>query len=211
MPWPDDARDSLAAVGVALDAERIGRLQRFCELIETRGAVLNLVSNADRDRVFDRHLFDSIVGATVIDWSGRSVADVGSGAGLPGIPLAIALPATEFVLIERTRKRVAFMMKAVAELEVLNARPVWSDIHDFAASAGKPVDVVTIRAVAETSVALGLAETLLGADGIAMLWQTDDQRSREELPGGWTETWHAVPSRDDVRRGIRVCTRLNSD
>ncbi len=73
MPsWPADARDALVAAGIELDDEQVRKLRSFCELIEARGAVMNLVSAADRDRLFDRHLFDSLTVLPAIEWSGRT-------------------------------------------------------------------------------------------------------------------------------------------
>jgi len=195
--WTPDALASLDAGGILLGAEMLASLERYADLVSLRGKSLNLVSASDADRILERHVFDSLTALRLIDWEDRDIVDVGSGAGFPGIPLAITQPLARFVLVERTRKRVAFLMQAIRELGLSNTTAVWSDAETLARQRGAFADIVTIRAVASTNDALALAAPLL--------WQTADQFERESTPTEWIVEWCAVPSLDSVERGIRLC------
>ncbi len=203
--WTPDVLAALDASGISLGAEILASLVRYADLVSLRGKSLNLVSASDADRILERHVFDSLTALPLIDWEDRDIVDVGSGAGFPGIPLAITQPLARFVLVERTRKRVAFLMQAIRELGLSNTTAVWSDAETLARQHGAFADIVTIRAVASTNDALALAAPLLNTTGAALLWQTADQFERESTPTEWIVEWCAVPSLDSVERGIRLC------
>jgi len=207
MSWPPDALAELAAWGVALTDEQQERLERYAALIAERGRRLNLVSSGDYERLYDRHLFDSLTAVPLVEWSGKRVFDVGSGAGLPGIPLAIACPEARLTLVERTRKRAAFLVHAIYMLGLANADAQWADVRDLARqdAFAHAADIITVRALAGTSDALELVRGALRAKGCVLLWQTADQWEREPTLEGYHAGWHPTPSRDGVRRGIRVC------
>lgn len=205
--WTPNALAVLDAVGIKLSAEALSTLERYADLVSLRGTSLNLVSAGDADRILDRHVFDSLTALPLIDWENRDVVDIGSGAGFPGIPLAITQPSARFVLVDRTRKRVAFLMHAIRELQLENTAAVWIDAEALARQRGPCADTVTIRAVTSTDDALKLAAPLLKPSGVVLLWQTADQYERDSTPSEWTTKWCLVPSLNSVERGIRVCSR----
>jgi 16S rRNA (guanine527-N7)-methyltransferase len=135
------------------------------------------------------------------------IVDIGSGAGLPGVVLAIALPSARITCVERTRKRAAFIKLASHELQLANLSVEWADAVDlcldekYACSA----DIVTIRAVAGTGDALSLAAGFLKKTGSALLWQSADQMAREAVPASFSATWFQTVSATGSERGIRVC------
>jgi 16S rRNA (guanine527-N7)-methyltransferase len=102
-------------------------LDRYCDEIERFNPAYGLVSVKDRDELVVKHILDSLAPIrSIMRLAGsRSpentrIADVGSGAGLPGIPLAIALPGTSFTLIERTGRRAGFLRNTAAVMELAN-------------------------------------------------------------------------------------------
>jgi 16S rRNA (guanine527-N7)-methyltransferase len=202
----------LLNLGVDLDEMQAKLLDRYADLVRERGKTLNLVSAADAERVMERHVADSLAGAPLIPAGTTAVVDIGTGAGFPGIPLAIAHPETRFVLVDRTRKRVAFLMHVAQVLGLSNAEAVWSPVEKVFSLPGMPdaFDVATVRAVADTGRALELARPLLAEGGIALLWQSPEQDRSEETPAGWTADWVPVESPDGIERGIRVC-RMTAD
>ncbi|MBW0013229.1 MAG: 16S rRNA (guanine(527)-N(7))-methyltransferase RsmG [Mycobacterium sp.] len=103
-----DAGDRLFGAGI--EAAR-----RYAELLAGAGVERGLIGPREADRLWDRHLLNSAVVAEVIE-PGERVIDIGSGAGLPGIPLAIARPDLDIVLLEPMLRRSAFLIDAVAEL-----------------------------------------------------------------------------------------------
>jgi 16S rRNA (guanine(527)-N(7))-methyltransferase RsmG len=117
-------------LGVALDNGQIDRLLRYVALVRDWNRRVNLVSRRDTDRLVSYHLVDSLAAARFVR-PGARVADVGAGAGLPGIPLAIACPGSEFLLVESTRKKCRFMGSVLAALKLDNARVICARSEDL--------------------------------------------------------------------------------
>jgi 16S rRNA (guanine527-N7)-methyltransferase len=123
MPPASDEPARLEAacrtLGLDLPAERLSRLLLYASLVRERNAHVNLVSRRDADRVVSYHLVDSLASARFLA-SGTKVCDIGTGAGLPGIPLAIARPDLQVALVDSTRKKCLFLEEAIQELELPN-------------------------------------------------------------------------------------------
>lgn len=141
--------DGLARLGYPRD-EGVDRLLRYLAEIELWNPRLKLVGASDRELVV-RHLLDSLAGAAVLFGVGpdpavipavERIADVGSGAGLPGIPIAIMHPQLTVDLVERSGRRVGFLRNAVAAVRVTNARVVHEDVERYRGQ----VDLVVHRA-----------------------------------------------------------------
>lgn len=130
-------RSGLAALRVDADA---AALTAYVTELDRWNRVYRFVK-ADRERLVTHHVLDALTAVPAVRRFGPAVADLGSGAGLPAIPLAIALPRLSFTLIERSEKRRAFLTAAVAHLRLRNARVA-------AHAAGERFDLVTARAVA---------------------------------------------------------------
>ncbi len=134
------------AVGVLLSPERAELLERYAASLATEGVVRGLIGPREVPRLWERHLLNSVVLGEVVP-EGASVADVGSGAGLPGLALAIARPDLTVTLIEPLLRRTTYLSEAVATLDlggqvrVVRARA--EECH-----GGETYDVVTSRAVA---------------------------------------------------------------
>ena len=141
--------------------DQADRLAAYAHILETRAVTLGLISERDKDRVLERHVLDSCRAKRCLTGSEIVVVDIGSGAGLPGVPVAILLPGLHVVLIEPMRKRAAFLEFVVAELGLLNVRVLADRAEDAAVSA----DGALARAVADAPAAWLLARPLLSDDG----------------------------------------------
>ena len=157
MSAKDALAAGLAALGLSLDADAQERLLAYLALVEKWNRVYNLTAVRDTEQMVPQHLLDSLAVAPHL--RGKTLLDVGSGAGLPGLPLALARPETSVTLIESSHKKSAFHKQAAMELalpnvEVVNARvETWdaprtydavisrafSDLAQFAALAGRHV------------------------------------------------------------------------
>jgi 16S rRNA (guanine527-N7)-methyltransferase len=125
--------------------DRLPLAHRYAELLATDGVVRGLIGPREAPRLWERHLLNCAVVAEIIDKE-SSVVDVGSGAGLPGIVLAIARPDLTVTLIEPMARRIAFLTEAVASLGLAGAvRVVRARAEEY---SGPLADVVTARAVA---------------------------------------------------------------
>ncbi len=122
MPDLDRAslRSACQALGLKLSGAELKLLERYAGLLHDWNQRINLISRKDTDRILSYHVIDSLAVSHLIPTSAR-VCDIGTGAGLPGIPLAIARPDTEMVLVESSRKRCLFLHDAVQTLGISTA------------------------------------------------------------------------------------------
>jgi 16S rRNA (guanine527-N7)-methyltransferase len=129
----------------ALFGAALPRAIRYAELLVGPGVERGIVGPAESDRIWDRHLLNCAAVARLVP-SRAWIVDVGSGAGLPGIVLALLLPSSRVTLVESLARRVAFLDECVADLGLANAEVVRGRAEDLAGQMA--ADVVTARAVA---------------------------------------------------------------
>jgi 16S rRNA (guanine527-N7)-methyltransferase len=144
----DEGLDALRAGGIALPSEAPRRLAAYLALLAKWNATYNLTAIREPERMVTHHLFDAL--AVLSHLPARDelrLLDVGSGGGVPGIPLAIARPSWRVVLLDSSHKKGAFLRQATIELALANAESVVSRIEDFAPDTS--FDVVISRAFAD--------------------------------------------------------------
>jgi 16S rRNA (guanine527-N7)-methyltransferase len=137
---------SLAPAAAALFGDRLPVVIGYAGRLATDGVVRGLIGPRETERLWDRHLLNCAALAELVP-AGSSVVDVGSGAGLPGIVLAVARPDLGVVLVEPLARRTAFLTEVVSELGLTNVTVVRARAED-SIGALSPADVVTARAVA---------------------------------------------------------------
>ena len=140
---------------------QVAQLKRFSDLLAGRGSDFGVISNADRGRVWERHVLDSVRALTCLLPEDESLADVGSGGGLPGIPLAIARPDLAVTLIEPRQGRIAFLELAVQEIGLGNA----AVLDARAGEVTTRFSVCTARALAKPVATWELTSPLLSQGG----------------------------------------------
>lgn len=144
-----------------LSEEQRSLLHRYEGLVRDRGPSLGLVSSGDLPRLWERHILDSLRAASSFRSTDRLAVDIGSGAGFPGIVLAIVLPQCRFVLLEPSRKRAGFLELAAERLGLPNVEVVVGRASETHLEA----DVATARAVAPAPEAWRMAHRLLRPGG----------------------------------------------
>lgn len=142
-----------AQIGVALDARQLEQLERYEHLLRDRALPLGLVAEADGARLQERHVLDCLRAAALVEESDRLAYDLGSGAGLPGVVVAIARPQVHVRLVEAQRRRAAFLELVVETL----AAPNLSVEAGRAETTREPADVCFARALAPLEQAWRLA------------------------------------------------------
>ena len=150
----------ISELGLALDDAVVERLVAYVELLERWNAAYNLTAVRDPAEMVTRHLIDSL--AIVPHVQGATLADLGSGAGLPGIPLAIAAPEREILLVDSNGKKARFLREAVRRLALTRVRVAESRVENVEGS----FDCITARAFASLAEMLGWGGHLLAPDGI---------------------------------------------
>jgi 16S rRNA (guanine527-N7)-methyltransferase len=143
-----------------------GRLHAYAGLLLEKAVPLGFVAASDAPRLWDRHVLDSLRALRCLRASDLMVVDVGSGAGLPGIPLAIALPKTRFTLVEPKQRRAALLEAIVASLELANASVAARRAEELDLRA----DVCLSRALAGPAESWRRASPLLVRGGRVVYW-----------------------------------------
>jgi 16S rRNA (guanine527-N7)-methyltransferase len=150
-----------ATLGVTLDVEQAARLDRYEALLRERAAGLGMIARGDLGRLRERHILDSLRAVPAVPEDAGETVDLGSGAGLPGIPVAIARPEVHVILAESRRQRIAFLELAAAELGLANV-----SVHPGRAeTAPSPAGVCLARAFRDARGSWEVAQMLLGPGG----------------------------------------------
>ena len=140
-----DLRAGSDALGLTLHQSQHDQLIEYLYLLEKWNQHYNLTAIRDLDRMLTHHIFDSLAILPAIDGC-RKGLDVGSGAGLPGIPLAIAMPETIWVLLDSSAKKTRFIQQAIAHCGIRNAQVVHARVQDY--HAPDSLDFIVSRAYA---------------------------------------------------------------
>ncbi len=193
--------------GISVRPEGPALLERYVAWLQTEALPAGALGPAEAPRLWERHIADSITFAGA--WRGRSptrLLDVGSGAGLPGLPLAVLLPDVEVVLLERSGRRAALLRRAVRVLRLENAAVQQGTVDRVAGRA----DAVTFRGVMAPVQAFRRAVTLLEKQGVAVVgWRRSPAVGSEDVPSpppGWAVDVVAVPAEvlDSAPRLLRM-------
>ncbi|MGM9612537.1 MAG: 16S rRNA (guanine(527)-N(7))-methyltransferase RsmG [Butyricicoccus sp.] len=153
--------------------QTVDNLLKFSELLLEKNKVMNLTAVTDPMEVVTRHFLDCAVLAPRMI-SGEKVLDVGTGAGFPGLPLAILCPETEFVLIDALRKRMDFLNDVIAALGLKNVQAIHARAEEFAREHRAEFDCAVSRAVADLSVLSELTLPLVKTGGVFYAMKAHD-------------------------------------
>jgi 16S rRNA (guanine527-N7)-methyltransferase len=159
--WAEDVE----RVGVPVSADQLEQLATYEQLLRRIAVPRGIIAQSDAQRLWDRHIVDGLRAAPEIP-EGASVGDLGSGAGIPGIPLAVALPKCTFTLIEPRRSRLAFLEAAVEDLCLSNAQIAASRAENVRRSFA----VCAARALSSPIRTWQMGAPLLAPGGVLIYW-----------------------------------------
>lgn len=151
----------------------IDDLLKFSALLLEKNKVINLTAVTEPTEVVTRHFLDCAALAPHMPQGGR-VLDVGTGAGFPGMPLAILCPETEFVLLDALRKRIDFLNEVIETLGLTNVTAVHARAEDFAKDSRASFDMVVSRAVADLRTLSELAVPMVKVGGCFLAMKAAD-------------------------------------
>ena len=156
-------RKGLAELGLGDDAAP--SLLRFGELLLEKNKVMNLTAITDPEDVVSLHFLDSAALLTLADLKDKTVVDIGTGAGFPGMPLKILEPSIRMTLLDSLGKRITFLQEVCNELGLQNVQCVHARAEEFAAEHRETFDLAVSRAVAALPVLCELCLPLVKPGG----------------------------------------------
>ena len=139
-------RDGLTKLGLPTDG--IPALTRYADLLVEKNKVMNLTAITEPADIAALHFLDSAALLTLADFRDKTVADVGTGAGFPGLPLRIVEPSIRLTLLDAQNKRIEFLKEVCDDLGLHDVECVHARAEEFAADRRESFDLVTSRAVA---------------------------------------------------------------
>ena len=188
-------------LGLAINESMQVKLLAYLALMLKWNKAYNLTAIRELDSMVIRHLLDSLSIMPFIDKS--PVLDVGTGAGLPGLPLAICLPDYQFVLLDSNGKKTRFLTQAKIELDIENIEVIHSRIEEYQPSYG--FEIITCRAFAALNTILDRTQHLVTSDTRVMAMKGKDELP--QLAEGYTQLAQhklAVPWLEEERHLIEI-------
>jgi len=187
-----------------LDDKQQSSLINYVELLNKWNKAYNLTAVRKPEQMITRHLLDSLSICPYL--RGKRLLDVGTGAGLPGIPLAIVFPERQFTLLDSNNKKTRFVVQAVSELELPNVDVVQSRVEEFESDV--LFDTIITRAYSTIGGMIEQTSHLLAVDGIFLAMKGINPLAEiDELSSEYTiEQTHAinVPGLDEVRHLLEI-------
>lgn len=213
----EELRLGALVLGIPLDDTALARFSRFAEMLVEANRHFNLTRIAPED-VVALHFLDSLTIGIAPPAAGARLIDVGTGAGFPGMPIALAYPDVRVVLLDATRKRLAFLDTVIADLSLSNVRTIHGRAEDIARmpGMGRSFDMATARAVAKLPELAGWLAPFLKDDGVGVAYKSRDVDS--ELADAQSALLRhgvqvdrveevAIPARDILRKLVMIRRR----
>ncbi|MBW6514167.1 MAG: 16S rRNA (guanine(527)-N(7))-methyltransferase RsmG [Candidatus Syntrophosphaera sp.] len=165
----------------------LSRFELYHSLLLEQNSRLNLFSRATpKSELWTKHFLDSLVPLKCIDFTGKKVIDFGSGGGLPGIPIKLAVPSCRMTLLDSVRKKTVALQEMVGQLELKECEVIWSRLEDHRPEGGS-YDLVLLRAVRLEERYRKPLRQLLTESGCAIFYKAQDLSDIAHL--GPEELW----------------------
>jgi 16S rRNA (guanine527-N7)-methyltransferase len=182
----------------------VPKLLQYIQLLIKWNKAINLTAISDPERIITHHLLDSLAIAPYL--KGSYVLDVGTGAGLPGIPLALAFPDYQFVLLDSQGKKIRFLTQVISELDLKNVSAVQARAENYTST--QCFDTILTRAVGSINDMISTTQHLVCSDGQLLLMKgrypeaelAEVNRSDKEI----TIYPISVPQLDEQRHVVQV-------
>lgn len=162
----NDFINYLNDLNIKLTDKQLNQLEKYYELLVEYNKVMNLTGIVEHDQVYLKHFYDSLTIAKVINLNDyKSLCDIGTGAGFPGLVLKIVFPNLYVTLVDSLNKRINFLNKVIETLELENIETIHSRIEEYGLANREKFDLVTSRAVAPTNILLEYSIPILKLNG----------------------------------------------
>lgn len=212
-----DFKDKANKINITISDEQIKKFYEYMNLLLEWNEKINLTAITEPKEVIMKHFIDSITVEKYIN-NGDLVADIGTGAGFPGIPLNIIKNNTNYVLVDSLNKRINFLNEVINDLNLKNIKTVHSRVEDFAKNNREKFDVATSRAVAALNILLEYLLPLVKVGGICVCMkgsnieeEVSNAKKALEVLGGKIEKIEEIVLPDsDVKRNIIIIRKVKN-
>jgi 16S rRNA (guanine527-N7)-methyltransferase len=201
----------LSQNGIILNEDQITQFDLYFRMLVEYNKVMNLTAIVEESEVYEKHFYDSLLFSFNLDFNGKSLIDVGSGAGFPGIPLSICYPNAKITLLEPLTKRCKFLENVIDALHLNNVTIVNSRSEDYSSLHQEEFDYVTARAVSRLNLLIeivaqfpkvnGLFIALKGKNGFEELKEAENAMKKLNFIVADKISGH-LPSENDSRINI---------
>jgi len=198
-------RRALSDFSIAVDEKQVFLIQKYMSILHRWNEKLNLTAIRDPLEILHRHFCESMFAAVAVPINSGRIADVGSGAGFPGIPMKILRPELELFLVESNIKKGTFLAEVLRELELTNSRVLISRYEELFEELS-PLDYVCCRALGEFGAFLGWAACDRLEAQRVLLW-IGGRDLQEVLRSPNWEWGEAIPVPKSLQRYVLVGTK----
>ena len=214
-----ELKQSAKAFGLALSDHQLNQFEAYWDYLQDRNQVMNLTAITDRAEVMEKHFLDSLAPAAVADFDGKSLIDIGTGAGFPGLPLKIAVPNLRLTLLDSLHKRIHFLEALCRRLQIEDVNCIHGRAEEWVNTPDcrEGFDYAASRAVAEMNLLLELGLPYVKPGGAFFAMKTlraeaeiRAAASAAHILGGEIETQYTytLPGSPDAARQIVVVRKI---
>ena len=157
--------ENCSKLGINLTTKNLNDLERYKDLLIEWNKKFNLTTIIEEKDIYLKHFYDSLCLVKIIDLNNKKICDFGTGAGFPGMVLAIIFDSSVFTLIESNNKKITFLEEVKNKLNLKNVEIINTRVEDYGKNNRELFDIVTCRAVSNLNIILELSSSLLKVNG----------------------------------------------
>ena len=205
--------EGLTSLGIPYDKEMLSRFQIYFDELEESSKVMNLTAIHGEEAVAQLHFLDCAALLKMTDFEGKSVIDIGTGAGFPGLVLKICCPSIRLTLLDSLDKRIVFLKRVCERLSFDDVACIHARAEEAAAGVREKADIVTSRAVASLNVLSELCLPFVRENGLFIAMkgpayeaELDAARAAIRKLGGKTESGscYTIPGTDVTHSAVLI-------